>query len=159
MKEKSVRNSDENVNEEKNLVDKKFSEVVTDIVDSTVTLEEKEKSVANVIDQSPVNLEDANFKLNETLVLIDETEKKIEQLQAEKLAREANLSATVLHLHLQPGVNTPSKEKQAALTCYALTSVLEEEKRQEDEETITSKDRLELKRFYDENIKYHQYHF
>ena len=52
-------------------------------------------------------------------------------------------------------MNTPSKEKQAALTCYALTSVLEEEKRQEDEETITSKDRLELKRFYDENIKYH----
>ena len=52
-------------------------------------------------------------------------------------------------------MNTPSKEKQATLTCYALSSVIAKETRQEDEETITSKDRLEMKRFYDENIKYH----
>ena len=141
MKEKSVRNKDKNENQEKNIV----------------TLVEKEKSEVNIIDQSPVNLEDANNNLNETLVLIDEQEKKIEQLQAEKLAREANMSATVLHLHLQPGVNTPSKEKQAVLTSYAFTDVLTVEKRQEDEETITSKDRLEMKRFYDENITYHQH--
>jgi hypothetical protein len=155
MKEKSVRNSGENENQEKNLVDQKLNEVFTDIVDSTVTLVEKKKSEANIIDQSPVNLDDTNYNVNETLVLIDEQEKKIEQLQAEKLAREANLSQTVLHLHQQPGVNTPSKAKQATLTSYALTTILAVEKRQEDEETITSKDRSEMQRFYDENIKYH----
>ena len=154
MKEKSSRNSDENKNEENNLVDAKLKEDVIDTVDSTVMVE-KEKNEISIIDQSPVNLDDTTNNVNQSLVIIDEQEKKIELLRAEKLAREANLSATVLHLHLQPGVNTPSKAKQAALTCYALTSVLEEEKRQEDEETITSKDRLELKRFYDENIKYH----
>ena len=116
--------------------------------DTRAAMEREEKRKKKKLQLRDTSNENLNSK---AIVVKDNAEKVIDLTESEiEDAKQANLSQAVLSVQHFPV--TQDKVLEGVKTAYAMIDVLDNEEKPRDDDTVTTKDKLDLKRFYEENI-------